>query len=157
MLATQPSLFSSAFYLSNILHISMVYWLNKPCGMFKEHVKRLSQDKGKWFTSFSSVIPATCCKWFIEPKNHMIYWYNNQQVLTNHSVYIIFSYWIIKYILWLKFSFDLKIYKLIYFVFSFVLDPFSIIWGKGKQKLNWFKIFKPKTIFYQTYTCTGHV
>ena len=85
----------------------------------------------------------------------MIYWYNNQQVLTNHSIYIIFSYWIIKYILWLKFSFDLKIYKLIYFVFSFVLDPFSIIWDKGKQKLNWFKIFKPKTIFYQTYT--GHV
>ena len=86
----------------------------------------------------------------------MIYGYNyNQQVLTNHSVYIIFNYWIIKYILELKFSFDLKIHKLIYFVFSFVLDPFSIIWDKGKQKLNWFKIFKPKTIFYQTYT--GHV
>jgi len=28
-------------HLSNIPHISMVYWLNKPRGMLEEHEKRL--------------------------------------------------------------------------------------------------------------------
>ena len=28
--------------LSNIPHISMVYWLKTPCGMLEEHEKRLS-------------------------------------------------------------------------------------------------------------------